>query len=72
VRPREIIVMEIWANPAAIRRPNEGNGAKFWFVPPCPINPIEQVLAKIEHWMRNAQRRTIEETWRAVGQLTQK
>lgn len=35
------------------------------------LNPIEQAFAKIKHWMRLAQKRTIEETWRQVGQLVE-
>lgn len=35
-----------------------------------PSTPsIEQAFAKIKHWMRQAQKRTIEETWRHIGCL---
>jgi Transposase and inactivated derivatives len=46
-------------------------GAKLWFLPPYSpdLNPIEQAFAKIKHWMRTAQKRTIEETWRHIGLL---
>ncbi len=45
--------------------------ARLWFLPPYSpdLNPIEQTFAKIKHWMRMAQKRTIEEVWRQVGQL---
>lgn len=33
------------------------------------LDPIEQAFAKIKHWMRQAQKRTIEETWRHIGHL---
>lgn len=33
------------------------------------LNPIEQAFAKIKHWMRQAQQRTIEDTWRYIGSL---
>ena len=33
------------------------------------LNPIEQAFAKIKHWMRNAQRRDFEDTWRHLGHL---
>ena len=41
------------------------------FFPPYSsnLNPIEQTFAKIKHWMRMAQKRTIEEAWRYVGKL---
>jgi hypothetical protein len=31
--------------------------------------PIEQAFAKITHWMRHAQKPTVEETWRHTGRL---
>ena len=35
-----------------------------------PSTPsIEQAFAKIKHWMRQAQKRTIEDTWRHIGHL---
>ncbi len=33
------------------------------------LNPIEQTFAKIKHWMRMAQRRSLEDTWRYPGTL---
>jgi transposase len=33
------------------------------------LNPIEQTFAKIKHWMRLAQKRTVEDTWRQIGHL---
>ena len=33
------------------------------------LNPIEQTFAKIKHWMRRAQKRTAEDTWRHIGDL---
>lgn len=52
---------------AAIR----AKGAHMIFLPPYSpdLNPIEQVFAKLKHLMRNAQPRTIEDTWRKAGQL---
>ena len=46
-------------------------GARLWFLPPYSPDPnlIEQTFSKIKHWMRMAQKRTIEETWRHVGTL---
>ncbi len=32
---------------------------------------IEQAFSKIKHWMRHAQRRTIDETWRHIGRLVE-
>ena len=46
-------------------------GARLWYLPPYSpdLNPIEQTFAKIKHWMRAAQKRTIEDTWRQIGRL---
>jgi len=48
-------------------------GARLWFLPPYSpdLNPIEQAFAKIKHWMRLAQKRTIEDTWRHIGTLVE-
>ena len=44
-------------------------GAQLLFLPPYSpdLNPIEQTFSKIKHWMRMAQKRTVEEVWRYVG-----
>ena len=57
----------------AVRRLIRSAGAKLFFLPRYSpdLNPIEQVFAKIKHCMRQAQKRTVEETWRHVGQLVQ-
>jgi putative transposase len=46
-------------------------GARLWYLPPYSpdLNPIEQAFAKIKHWMRAAQKRTLEDTWRQIGSL---
>jgi transposase len=46
-------------------------GARLWFLPAysADLNPTEQAFAKIKHWMRIAQKRIIEDTWRHIGQL---
>ena len=36
---------------------------------PTHQNPIEQAFAKIKHWMRAAQKRTVDELWRHIGDL---
>lgn len=46
-------------------------GAVLWFPPPYlpDLNLIEQAFAKIKHWMRQAQKRTVTDTWRHIGDL---
>ncbi|WP_028166207.1 transposase, partial [Bradyrhizobium elkanii] len=56
---------------AALRRIIRGAGARLWYLPPYSpdLNPIEQTFAKIKHWMRIAQKRTLEDIWRHLGDL---
>lgn len=56
---------------AVLRRIIKAAGARLWYLPPYSpdLNPIEQAFAKIKHWMRAAQKRTIEEAWRYIGQI---
>jgi len=56
---------------AGVRQAIEGAGARLLFIPPYSpdLNPIEQAFAKIKHWMRVAQKRTIEDAWRHIGNL---
>lgn len=44
-------------------------GAHLLFLPAYSpdLNPIEQVFAKLKHFMRKARTRVFEDTWRAVG-----
>jgi len=73
LEPGDIVIMDnLGSHKArAIRKMIHAAGARLWFLPPYSpdLNPIEQAFAKIKHWMRMAQRRTIEDTWRQVGLL---
>jgi transposase len=46
-------------------------GAHLVFLPPYSpdLNPIEQLFAKLKHLVRKASPRTVEDTWRKVGEL---
>lgn len=55
----------------AIRRIIRSVGAKLFFLPkysPDP-NPIEQLFAKLKHWLRKAARRSIEAVSHTIGQI---
>ena len=47
-------------------------GAKLHYLPPYSpdLNPIEQAFSKIKYWMRMAQQRTVDDTWRHLGSQT--
>jgi transposase len=46
-------------------------GAKLFFLPPYrpDLNPIEMVFAKLKTLLRKADERTIQATWKRVGNL---
>jgi transposase len=73
LRPGDIVIMDNLGShkSSAIRQIIRAAGARLWFLPPYSpdLNPIEQAFAKIKHWMRKAQKRTIEDTWRHIGEL---
>lgn len=73
IKAGDIVVMDNLGShkSIAIRRAIRAHGARLWYLPPYSpdLNPIEQTFSKIKHWMRVAQRRTAEDTWRHIGQL---
>ncbi|MBX9774531.1 MAG: IS630 family transposase [Xanthobacteraceae bacterium] len=75
LKPGDIVIMDNLGShkSAALRRMIRAAGARLWYLPPYSpdLNPIEQTFAKIKHWMRAAQRRTVEDTWRHIGSLTE-
>ena len=75
LRKGDIVVMDnLGAHKSAgVRRAIRAAGARLWYLPPYSpdLNPIEQAFAKIKHWMRQAQKRTIEDTWRHIGRLAE-
>ena len=58
----------------AVRRAIRQAGAKLLFLPPYSpdLNPIEQAFAKLKHWLRRAQARSIEETYNSVGRILER
>jgi len=73
LKPGDIVILDNLGShkSAALRRIIQGIGARLWYLPPYSpdLNPIEQAFAKIKHWMRVAQKRTLEDTWRHIGDL---
>jgi transposase len=55
----------------AVRRLIRVAGAKLFFLPAysSDLNPIEQVFAKLKTLLRKTDPRTIETTWRNIGDL---
>jgi len=64
LRPGDIVVLDNLGShrARAIRAAILAAGARLAFLPPYSpdFNPIEQVFAKIKHWLRMAQARSID------------
>jgi len=73
LKPGDIVVMDNLGSHKgkAVRQAIRAAGARLWFLPKYSpdFNPIEQTFAKIKHWMRDAQKRSVEDTWRHIGYL---
>jgi transposase len=71
--PGDIVVMDNLGSHKAIGIGHaiRACGARLWYLPAYSpdLNPIEQTFAKIKHWMRMAQKRNVEDTWRHIGHL---
>jgi transposase len=55
----------------AIQAAIRGAGARLLFLPPYSpdLNPIEQVFAKLKHFMRKSAEPTVEAAWQRIGAL---
>jgi transposase len=73
LKPGDVVVMDNLGSHKgqAVRRAIRAAGAKLLFLPPYSpdLNPIEQVFAKLKHHLRNAAERSVEATWRRIGEL---
>jgi transposase len=71
--PRDIVVMDNLGSHKgrAVRDAIRSAGAHRLLLPPYSpdLNPIEQVFAKLKALLRKAGERTIEATWRRIGDL---
>ena len=73
LKPGDIVVMDNLGShkSADLRNMIRAAGARLWYLPPYSpdLNPIEQAFAKIKHWMRLAQKRTVDDVWQHIGSL---
>jgi transposase len=71
--PGDVVIMDNLGSHKgkAVRRAIRRAGAHLIFLPPYSpdLNPIEQVFAKLKTLLRKAAERTVEATWRRIGQL---
>jgi len=73
LRPGDIVVLDNLGShrARAIRNAILAAGARLAFLPPYSpdLNPIEQVFAKVKHWLRMAQARSIDAIHDHVAKL---
>src|SRR5437868_6210257 len=73
LRPGDVVVMDNLGSHKrqAVRRAIRAVGAKLFFLPAYSpdLNPIEQVFAKLKTLLPKLDARTLETTWRGIGQL---
>ena len=73
LRPGDIVIIDNLGSHKAkrTRQAIRAVGAKLLFLPPYSpdLNPIEQVFAKLKTLLRKAEERTVEATWRRIGEL---
>jgi transposase len=73
LKPGDVVVMDNLGSHKgkAVRRAIRQAGAHLIFLPPYSpdLNPIEQVFAKLKTLLRKAAERSVEDTWRRIGQL---
>ena len=72
LKPGDIVVHNLGSHRSrAVRTAILDTGAKLAFLPPYSpdLNPIEQVFAKVKHWMRMAQARTVDAIHERIASL---
>jgi transposase len=73
LRPGDIVVMDNLGSHkgAAVRHAIRATGAKLFFLPPYSpdLNPIEQMFAKLKTLLRKAAARSVDATWRRIGEV---
>jgi transposase len=73
LRPGDIVVMDNLGSHKgkAVRRAIRSAGARLFFLPKYSpdLNPIEQLFAKLKHWLRQAAKRTTDDVCDAIGQI---
>jgi transposase len=73
LKPGDVVIMDNLGSHKrqAIRRAIRAGGAKLLFLPAYSpdLNPIEQVFAKLKTLLRKLETRSIEATWKGIGQL---
>jgi transposase len=73
LRPNDIVVIDNLGSHRSkiIRRIIRSVGARLFFLPKYSpdLNPIEQLFAKLKHWLRQAAKRSVDAVSNAIGHI---
>jgi putative transposase len=73
LKPGDIVILDNLGSHKgkAVRQAIRAAGAHRLFLPPYSpdLNPIEQAFAKLKHWLRRAQARSVAQTTEAIGNI---
>lgn len=73
LKPGDIVVMDNLGSHKgqAVRQAIRQAKAKLFFLPPYSpdLNPIEQAFSKLKALLRKAKERTVDDTWKRIGQI---
>jgi transposase len=73
LRPGDIVILDNLSSHkvVGVKTAIEARGATVLYLPPYSpdLNPIEQVFAKLKHFLRKAEARTVEALHDAIGKL---
>jgi transposase len=73
LKPGDIVVLDNLGSHkgAMVRNIVKAAGARLFFLPPYSpdLNPIEQLFAKLKHWMRRAAQRSVETVHNAIANI---
>jgi transposase len=73
LKPGDIVIMDNLGSHKghAVRKAIRSAGAKLFFLPAYSpdLNPIEQVFSKLKTLLRKSDPRSVEQTWKRIGQL---
>ncbi len=69
LRPGDLVILDNLGSRKG--RAIRSADAHLWFLPAYSpdFNPVEQAFVRIRHWMRDARKRSVEDTWRHLGRL---
>ena len=73
LKPGDVVILDNLGSHKgkAVRETIRSVGSKLLFLPPYSpdLNPIEQVFSKLKALLRKAAERTVEATWKRIGEL---